>query len=345
MSSEMRYWLEKHKTRIAIAVASVVVLIILSVFIISLISHEEPVQEYVPNIKYASHYVMGQEDKVVLYDTAGKELDSISFDNIIYPNNRSDNMVLYADGEIIQITAEKSTSDFSEKTYFLDKETLVEIDAMNIIAFAYNDEYVVIQRGDNSFTVYNRTTKTTTNTTPMEGVSDFIIVGKNMIYAEGNNICTVNMLSEMKVSIDVGAETYGFSMIGDNVLAYNKFGNGKSTTTMFILNPETLYIEGVLTENTVNIFPVSNTEPLFMKKANTLVFAEIVEDNKLNSVTLNVKSGAAEFTPDNTICMNDYIYSIKDGNMIIISVNGKYIEHTINISGVAFCPAYLLTEE
>ena len=344
MSSNFKYFLQKHKTRIAIGVASVLVLIILLSFVMILIGEDEPIAEYQPKLNYASHYIVGEEKNISLYNSAGNKVDSMSFDKIFYSKNRGTEMMVYADKEFLEISAITKESVNNGTSQILQKKSVLKLENVNIVSFVWNEKYIVIQRGDNTFAIYNRETETFKYLSAIENVSAYMLIGKQLVYTTGNTINSVDVTNETTVSIDVGAESYGLSLMENNIVVYNKFGNGKNTTTIFVLNPETLYIEKVLTENTLNVYPISSDKPHFIRQSNSLVFAEIQSNGKLNSSTLNVKAGEAEFTSENTLYYDDYIYSVKDGNMIIISVSGKYIEHTIPISGIAFCPVQLNKE-
>lgn len=341
MNSNLRYFLEKHKAKIAIGIAAVIVLMILVVFVMFLMGDEEPIEIYHPKVKYASHYIVGKESAISLYDVAGSEIDTMSFDNIIYSQNRSNEMMIFADNEFLQITAAEFLNSNEEKPGKLQKASVLKQENLDVVSFVWNNDYIVIQCSNDSFAIYDKAAENFKYLSSVSEVDTYTLIGKYMIYTVGNTINSVNIVTERTVTIDVGAESYGFTQMGDKIVVFNKFGNGKNATTVFVLNPENLYIENVLVENTLSVSPISGEKPLFIRKANTLVLAEIQDTGKLNSITLNLKSGDTPFTPENTLYYQDYIYSLKDDSMMIISINGKYVEHTINISGLCFCPVYL----
>jgi predicted AAA+ superfamily ATPase len=91
----------------------------------------------------------------------------------------------------------------------------------------------------------------------------------------------------------------------------------------------------------VKVYPISFNSSYFVKGDSKLVVTEVGADGKFNSVTMNVKTGNGTFSNKNTIVMNNYVYTNKEGYIEVFSLNKKIIEHTVRVEGEYFCPLYV----
>lgn len=336
MSSNFRYFLYKHRVQIIIGIASLLVLIAIFAVVLILFKDDGDINDFEAKVDYANYYLVGEKNGVSVYDTSGEKCGSVSYVQAVYPNNLSNTMIVFANNQFMELSVYEKTTGCGIK-----ETPILKYERKNVAEFFWNEEYLAIKRDTGSFEVYNRENKESIYLTDIDKVDEFIVVGDNFVYSVDNSIVSVDLNSEESVVIDVGAGTYGFATYGDKVVAYNKFGNGNNTTTIFILNPSDLYIEDLLVENTANVYPVSGGSACFIRKANNIVFAQLSGDNKLNSTTLNLKVGEKAFASNNTLFYEDYLYSTKDGYMAIISIKNKLVQHTINICGEYFSPVYI----
>ena len=142
----------------------------------------------------------------------------------------------------------------------------------------------------------------------------------------------------------MGAETYGFSVKDGKVIAFNRFGNGKNITSIFVLNPSDLKIETLVTESSTNVYLVKSDSCYFVNPDTKTVLTEVGVDGNFNSITMNIKAGENEYSDSNSLIYKNYLYTNKDGAIAIISLNKKLVQKTLSVTGEYFCPLYVEAE-
>ena len=218
---------------------------------------------------------------------------------------------------------------------------MFKYEGKSVADFVWNDQYIAVKRDNGSFEFFDRVNKETLYFTEVPVMDDFILIDNYLVYTDGENIGSYDLNAKKSVSIHVGAETYGFGTKDGKVIAFNKFGNGNNTTSIFVLNPADLKIETLVTESSTNVSPISSDTSYFIKQGTNIVLTEVGADGKFKSITMNLKTGEEKITHDNTLLMNEYIYANKDGAISVFSLNKKILQKTINITGEYFCPMYV----
>ncbi len=341
MNNNWKFELHKNRDKIAIGVGIIIILIALTCVIVLLLNDGGQNDLFTPKTEYANYYATIEGNSIVLYNAAGNKIDEIKHDKIIYPNHLGDEMIIYADSKFYKVTAYEKPKTTANSSTVLKQELLLDYTTKSIVEFIWNDQYFVVKRENGSLEVYDRTNKKSIYLDKLPLFNEFTIVDKYVIYTIDDTISSINIETKETTTINVGAETYGFSINNGKVIAFNRFGNGNNLTSIFVLNPSDLKIEALVTESSKGVSLVKSDSCHFINDASKLVVTEVGVDGKFSSITMNTKSGEKEYTDSNALIFKNYLYTNKDDTLVIISLNKKLVQKTINISGEYFCPLYV----
>ena len=345
MNSNFRFELHKHRNTIAVGAGIAIVLIALIVFAVLFLGGDKEVDFVAPGVDYANYYATIEDNTVILYNDAGVKMDEKRYEKIVYPKHLNDEMVIYADGKFYKISARNHTQTTANSpACILKEEVLLNYEHKSVVEFVLNEQYITVKRENGTVEVYNRETKESYYLENLLPFTEFVVSGNYFVYASDKTINSVNIKTGESTSITVGAETYGFSINNGKVIAFNRFGNGNNLTSIFVLSPSDLKIEALVTESSINVGIVQSNTSHFIKKDSKIVLTEVGVDGKFNSITMNVKSGLAPYSDSNSLIIGNYLYTNKDGSMVIISLSKKLIQKDIAITGQYFCPLFVSAE-
>lgn len=337
MNHNWRFFIHKHRNTIAISIAILICIIVLSaMFLFTGDNNDGPIISFTPAIEHAEYYITEKNNKLSLYDLSNNKLSELEYKELTLPNELKEELIVYSNGNFHKITVEQTVSGEDHKYKLVDNK--IREYTHSISNFSYNDEHIVVKRNDGSFELLERNSDTVLIFMAEKEPEEFVLIGEYLIYSSKNTLNSINIKTKKEQSIDLGSTTYALSTNETSVFAFNNFGNGKGTTSIFVLNPSDLYIQNAFSQKSLNVYPLLNGT--FIQKGSSLQIFNYKE-NKFTSNTLMIKDGENSFNEKNSIIIGDYLYTNKDGSIVIISLKDKLIKRTLEIENDYFWPAYV----
>jgi hypothetical protein len=148
------------------------------------------------------------------------------------------------------------------------------------------------------------------------------------------------MTTNKEVFIEAGGQTFSMLNDGTNVIAFNKFGNGNGITTIFVLNPANLYINKLIAQKSLNVYPIAGDVCCFIQKENSMQLYVENAEKTFGSKTFNFKLQHNDMSVKNTIIFGNFIYMKHENEITIVSIESKNIQRTFTVDGDYFCPVY-----
>lgn len=337
MNNNWKFFLHKYRSSIAIGITVLVcILMLVAMFLLVNDNDDKPIISWTPKTEYADYYITAHDNKLSLYDLSGIKSSELEYKELILPTELQEELIVYSNGYFRKITIEKAVS--GDNKYRLVENKVREY-THSIADYSYNDNYIIVKRNDGSFEVLERDSDTVLIFEPEKKAEKFLVTSKHLIYSSENTLNSIEIKTKKEISIDVGSTTFALATDGTNVFAFNNFGNGKGTTSVFVLNPSDLYIQNVFSQKSLNVYPL--LKGVFIQRESALQIFNY-KDEKYGSKTLTIKSGENSFDMKNTILIDDYLYTNKDGSIVIISLKDQLIKRTLEIESDYFWPVFMV---
>lgn len=350
-STKLKYLFQKHKDKCLVAL-SIAVTIGIGTGVYFAFFHDKDDKGknetlFDKNIKLADAIVTGDKSgKVSLLNTeSGDELDSLSLGDgkgNTFKFSRSKNLdSVYAYNQknhtFFEITVNGKQLKKTEIVSVTD--ALVEFDSFqsdgkNIVFLSPDKKELTHIKDKSSYKKYAST----------EEISDFLVDKGQLVFATNNFIHSVDLKDEKEKKIEIGDNTTGLFAVKNEIIAYNKFGNGKEDSIVLRLRTDDLYVKEM------HKFESNRVEPLVPDGDDeTLIYSQKINEKTHPKQVIQVLNNKDKFKKDvrpfqtpnnrkivdyeknNSVASKGYVYSKKGTRLEITDIRGEQIVYTLDV--------------
>ncbi|MEG7882965.1 hypothetical protein [Bacillus paranthracis] len=349
--TKMKYLFQKHKDKLLVGL-SIAVTIGIGTGVYFVFFHDNETKSknetlFDKHIKLADTIVTGDKNgKVSLLDTkSGDELDNVSLGDgkgNEFKFARSKNLEsVYAYNQknhtFYEITVNEK--QLHKKEIVSVSDALVEFDS-----FQSDGKNIVFLSKDKKELTHIKDKSTYKKYASTEEVSDFLVDKGQLVFATNSFIHSVDLKNEKEKKIEIGDSTTGLFAVKNEIIAYNKFGNGKEDSIVLRLRADDLYVKEM------HKFESNRVEPLVPDGDDeTLIYSQKVNEKTHPKQLIQVLNNKDKFKKDvrpfqtpnnrkivdyeksNSVASKGYVYSKKGTRLEITDIRGEKIAYTLDV--------------
>lgn len=373
----------KKNEKLFIVLASIVLIMTIVMVVILATRKQKPNDEIVlpeDDIQIAETMIVPNDNSIQLVNIDGTILDKIDGKIKFHTNDNNDIMYIrdntfytlnikqdadtsklvenkildvenvddfrFNDSYIVTLTKLDNTEN--ENIDILDennevKDTTEKIDATKSNLTKHNK----ITASSNFYNVSFIDRKTLKEVNKIENIEldNFIIDNDKFIYSVGNYVYSYNITSNETTELYLGKRISDLSIMNDNIIIYDKFGNGVNKSLLLRTNDD-LKVNKTTKHDASNIIAiqkdVEENNIIYIEDDKTPILYMLNLDGdrevkKKKSLNLDIKG---KYNQENTIYSKGYVYTAKDGKINIIDLKSSTIYKTYDIEANFIYPIY-----
>lgn len=344
MSSNFKYQMQKHQSKILMGVAGVSFVGIIGglYFLTSgdgLFKNE--VSQQFEN-KLAKYMVTGTTTgEISLYEIETSQLVSTfelpdGFNYVYATSNNYETLYVYNGEKLIEY--EIKGKEIIEKEILLTEK----IDGVSEIKVSDNDIAFVSNNGQTINFLYGEDSKQKEIIQVQDNVSDFYIEDGTLYYSSNTNLYAYN--KETSKVIGLGDVTDTIRQFGDQLIIHNEFGSSLNNNALMSVEKETLKINYLTETKSANtkMLPMDEDDTVFYtsnfvqaSEPYNLLESWYIKDGKIikdEDVTVKIPVGidSIEYNDLTTIGSDGYLYTKTSDDVQIFDIRSQSVSYTLD---------------